>query len=336
MKWLRWGFVLIPIVAGLVIASLMADIPTLTNPIIYLRVDLGTLAVIIGLALSVLVTVGLILWGWAGRRGEERATDVRAQVAEERRRFLQRLDHELKNPLTAIRAGLANLANGLATATLRQPLDPSTGSFDFAQDKLRAGSAQDKAQDTAHQEALASVEAQVLRLSRLTSDLRKLAELEARPLERVPIDIAELLQEAVTLAQEQPEAEARRLTLTLPQAPWPVPDVLGDWDLLFLATYNLLDNALKFTRPGDTVEVRAFEGGTFVAIEVADTGPGIPEEEVSRVWEELYRGQGARGVPGSGLGLALVRAIVERHGGQVTLRSREGQGTVVTMRLPVQ
>jgi two-component system OmpR family sensor kinase len=304
MKWQRWGLALIPIVAGLVIASLMVDVPTLTNPIIYMRVDLGTLAVIIGLALSVLVTVGLVLWEWAGRRGEQRATGVHAQVAEERRQFLQRLDHELKNPLTAIRAGLANLANGRATAP--------------------------------QQEALASVEAQVLRLSRLTSDLRKLAELETRPLERVPLDVAELLREAVTLAQEQPEAEARQFTLTLPQAPWPVPDVLGDWDLLFLATYNLLDNALKFTRPGDTVEVRAFEGGAFVVIEVADTGPGILEEEVSRVWEELYRGQGARGVPGSGLGLALVRAIVERHGGRVTLRSREGQGTVVTMRLPVQ
>jgi two-component system OmpR family sensor kinase len=304
MKWQRWGFALIPIVAGLVIASLMMDIPTLTNPVIYMRVDLGTLAAIVGVALSVLVTVGLVLWGWAGRRGEQRATGVHAQVAEERRQFLQRLDHELKNPLTAIRAGLANLANGRATAP--------------------------------QQEALASVEAQVLRLSRLTSDLRKLAELETRPLERVPLDVAELLREAVTLAQEQPEDEARQFTLTLPQAPWPVPDVLGDWDLLFLATYNLLDNALKFTRPGDTVEVRAFEGGAFVVIEVADTGPGILEEEVSRVWEELYRGQGARGVPGSGLGLALVRAIVERHGGRVTLRSREGQGTVVTMRLPVQ
>ena len=304
MKWQRWGLVLIPVVAGLVVASLVVDIPTLTNPIIYMRVDLGTLAMIIGLSLSVLITLGLVLWEWAGRRGEQRATSVRAQVAEERRRFLQRLDHELKNPLTAIRAGLANVFNGSNMAT--------------------------------QQEALASVEAQVLRLSRLTSDLRKLAELEARPLERVPVDIAELLQEAVTLAQEQPEAEARRLTLTLPQAPWPVPDVLGDWDLLFLAIYNLLDNALKFTRPGDTVEVRASEGSTFVIIEVADTGPGIPQEELPRVWEELYRGQGAQGVPGSGLGLALVRAIVERHGGQVTLRSRAGQGTVVTMRLPVQ
>jgi two-component system OmpR family sensor kinase len=115
-----------------------------------------------------------------------------------------------------------------------------------------------------------------------------------------------------------------------------VPNVFGDWDLLFLAVYNLLDNALKFTRPGDTVEVRAFEDGSSVVIEIADTGPGIVQEEVPRVWEELYRGQGAQGVPGSGLGLALVRAIVERHGGHTTLRSRVGQGTVVAIRLPVK
>ena len=170
MKWQRWGFALIPVAAGLVIASLMVNVPTLPNPIFYVRVDLGTLAVIAGLSLSVLVAVGLVLWEWAERRGEQRVTGVRAQVAEERRRFLQRLDHELKNPLTAIRAGLANVVNGSNMA--------------------------------AQQEALASVETQVLRLSRLTSDLRKLADLEARPLERVPVDVAELLQEAVTLAQE--------------------------------------------------------------------------------------------------------------------------------------
>jgi two-component system OmpR family sensor kinase len=69
---------------------------------------------------------------------------------------------------------------------------------------------------------------------------------------------------------------------------------------------------------------------------VADTGPGIPEDETPRVWDELHRGRAARGIPGSGLGLALVRAIVERHGGQVTIRSRLGQGTVVRVRLPVR
>jgi two-component system OmpR family sensor kinase len=304
MKWWRWALALLPLAAGLVVASLVTQVPTMSNPIIYFRIDVGTASLIVGSLLSILTGMGLLVWERTRLRYEQRTNGVRTQAAEERRRFLQRLDHELKNPLTAIRAGLANLGDGSVSSD--------------------------------RQEALTSVEAQVMRLSRLTSDLRKLAELEARPLERVSVDIAELLQEAVALAQEQPHAAERRLTLTLPQAPWPVPDVLGDWDLLFLASYNLLDNAIKFTRPGDTVEVRAFEDGAFVAIEVADTGPGIPDDEVSRVWEELYRGQGARGIPGSGLGLALVRAIVERHGGQVRLRSRLGQGTVVTVRLPVK
>jgi two-component system OmpR family sensor kinase len=301
-RW--WPLVLIPAAAGLVMASLVTDVPMLPNPVLYLRADLGTLALLAGLALSSLMAGGLLLWEWAERRCGQRVAGLRTQAAAERRRFLQRLDHELKNPLTAIRAGLANVVNGSTMATQR--------------------------------DALESVETQVLRLSRLTADLRKLSELEARLLERVSVNVAELLQEAVGLAEEQPEADTRQLNLTLPQAPWPVPDVPGDWDLLFLAIYNLLDNALKFTRPGDTVEVRAFEDGAFVAIEVADTGPGIPLEELPRVWEELYRGRGARGVPGSGLGLALARAIVERHGGQVTLRSRAGKGTVFTVRLPVR
>jgi two-component system OmpR family sensor kinase len=304
MRWFRWGLALLPLAAGLAFASLVRQVPTIPNPVAYVRADVGTAAVLVGLGLSAVALLVVAVWERTRRRWEQRTSSIRAQAAEERRRFLRRLDHELKNPLTAIRAGLANLADG--------PAPPD------------------------HREALTSVEAQVMRLSRLTSDLRKLAELEGRPLERVSVEVTELLQEAVALAQEQPEAAARRLTLILPQAPWPVPEVLGDWDLLFLASYNLLDNALKFTRPGDTVEVRAFEDGTFVAIEVADTGPGIPEDEEAQVWEELYRGQGARGVPGSGLGLALVRAIVERHGGGVSLRSRAGQGTVVTMRLPVK
>jgi len=302
MRWQRWGFILVPLAAGLVIASLFIIVPTLASPILQVRIDLGNLAIAIGATVSILVAVGIALWELATRRCQRQMAGLRAESAEERRRFLQRLDHELKNPLTAMRAGLANLANG--------------------------------SDEASRIEALASVELQVLRLSRLTADLRKLAELEARPLERTPVDIAELLQEVVSQAQEQPGVDSRHLNLALPQAPWPVPEVLGDWDLLFLAIYNLLDNALKFTRPGDTVEVRAFDDRAFVVVEVADTGPGIPKEELPRVWEELYRGQGARGVPGSGLGLALTRTILERHDGQVTLRSRLGQGTVVSVRLP--
>lgn len=259
------------------------------------------------LAIGIALSLGCLLFvATAWRRDQQQGrtlADRHTQALAERRRLLQRLDHELKNPLTAMRAALANL---LATAQDREQVN-----------------------------TLQSLETQTVRLSRLTADLRKLAELDARPLETAPVDLAELLQEAVDLAQEKAETQARQVTLTVPRAPWPLARVAGDRDLLFLAFYNLLDNALKFTRPGDTVEVRAREDGSAVVVEVADTGPGIAPEELPHIWEELYRGANARSTPGSGLGLALVRAIVQRHAGQIQLKSRVSQGTLVTVRLPV-
>jgi two-component system OmpR family sensor kinase len=95
-----------------------------------------------------------------------------------------------------------------------------------------------------------------------------------------------------------------------------------------------LDNALKFTRLHYSIEVRASDDGTAVVVEVADTGLGIPEDELPHIFEELYRGREALGIEGSGLGLALVKAVVERHGGDISIRSRVGQGSVFTLRLP--
>jgi two-component system OmpR family sensor kinase len=266
--------------------------------IVFLRADLGSLLLLLGLLLSGFAVGVCALLDWSERKRQRINTDA----VEERRRFLLRLDHEMKNPLTAIQVGLANLAES-----------PS---------------------GEARREALSSVETQALRLSRLAADLRKLAELEVRLVERSPVDISALVREAFRMAQDQPGATVRRLSMSIPEAPWPLPNVTGDPDLLLLAVHNLLDNALKFSRPGDTVELRAFEDGVNIVIEVADTGPGVPEEEQSQVWEELYRGEAGRGVPGSGLGLALVRAIAERHNGKVSLRSRLGRGTVFTLRLP--
>jgi two-component system OmpR family sensor kinase len=272
-------------------------------PILYMRADVGVFLLLAGLLLSLLCAGGTLFYDWSEHRMEIQAHVMHEEANDERRRFLRRLDHELKNPLTAIRAGLANISEGTSAP--------------------------------GRQEALNSVETQALRLSRLAADLRKLAELETRPVERVPVDMAAMLEEVITLVNDNPEAANRKLTLTLPKAPWPLPKISGDQDLLFLAMHNLLDNAVKFTRPGDTIEVRAIEDGATMVIEIADTGPGIADEDIPHVWEELYRGQGARGVPGSGLGLALVRAIAERHNGQVSLRSRAGQGTVFILKLPV-
>jgi len=292
----RW---LLPLIPGILGAgfSIYLSMIAARNPVLYLRADSATLILIAGWLLTGAAYCVLVVV----QSYERQRKTLAAQSADDRKRFLRRLDHELKNPLTAIRAGLANVVE-----------------------------APDEA---ARLDATNSVEAQALRLSRLSADLRKLAELETREIERTPVNVTALLEEAFSIAQDQASAE-RRLTLSIPQAPWPLPEISGDQDLLFLSIHNLLDNAIKFTRSGDRVEVRAFEDGSNIIIEVADTGPGIPEDELPYVWDELYRGKGARGIPGSGLGLALVRAIAERHRGQVTLRSRKGQGTVVTLRLP--
>jgi two-component system OmpR family sensor kinase len=306
MRRLRFLWVLVKTLLplGLGIAgSMILDRIITENMFVHAWIEISSIPWILGL----LISLGLIgshrYHSWLQNHDAKRRAQNQVEMIEERRRFLQRLDHEMKNPLTAIRAGLANLAEAPAQET--------------------------------REEALDSVNIQVLRLSNLVSDLRKLAELETRPLECIPVDIAALLEETLASAQDLPDASRRQITLTVPQAPWPLPHVAGDWDLLFLAVYNLLDNAVKFTEVDDMIEVRAFEDGSSVVIEVAETGVGIPEGDLPHVWEELYRGEGARVIPGSGLGLALVRAIVERHNGTALVRSRAGQGTVFSIRLPI-
>jgi len=296
MRW-RWLWGLAPISIGLVIAFVIFTSED-SNPIIYVQADLGTLIIAFGMGISLLVAVVIAILDWA----EKFQIDTIIKSADDRRRFLRRLDHELKNPLTAILAGLANLSIS------ENPNNQIT--------------------------TLKSVQTQVSRLRRLVTDLRKLSDLEVRPLDQSPIDMTELLEDAFNLALEHPGADERNLNLSIPRAPWPLPTINGDRDLLILAIHNLLDNAIKFSHPTDTIEMRAFEDGSSIVIEVADTGPGIPPSDQNHVWEELYRGELARGIPGSGLGLALVRAIVARHEGTITLRSRSGEGTVFTLRLP--
>lgn len=294
----RYVLAFIPVGLGIALA-ISWQLGLLSNPILYLRADVGTWFLVLGVMGSAVWGWGLILWGLARRRSDQALAQLHLEQADSHRRFIRRLDHELKNPLTAIRAGLANLA------------DRNDGPI------------------------LSSVRAQVDRLARLTADLRKLADLETQPVEQEPVDLGQLLDEVLELAQKRPEASNCQVRLALPHVPWPLPPIAGDRDLLFLALHNLVDNALKFSCPQDMIEIRAFEDGPSVVIEVADTGPGICPDELPHLGEELYRGSAARGVEGSGLGLALVQAIVTRHKGNMAIRSRVEQGTVVTLRFPV-
>jgi two-component system OmpR family sensor kinase len=294
-KW-HWLILFLPALLGFIL-QLWFNNGQMVNPIVYVRVDVGTLVFLLGILISVISLVVNIV----RQNIQKTHNEVIRNADEERRRFLRRLDHELKNPLTAIMAGLANL----------------------------------KTDNTEQEKSLSSIEAQTRRLSRLVTELRKLSDLETRDIDQGPVDLNLLLDEVFCLTKEKPEAAKLELNCVIPHAPWPLPKIQGDYDLLFLAVHNLLDNAIKYSDPGGTVELRAFEDRDNVLIEVADTGIGIPADEQPLVWEELYRGNSARRIQGSGLGLALVKAVANRHKGQINLRSRPNEGTVISLRLPI-
>jgi two-component system OmpR family sensor kinase len=274
-------------------------------PILAFRMDIGMAAFAFGIFLTLLL--GAYFFGDESRgwfaRGE--MEDVGREMEESRRQFIRRLDHEIKNPLTGLQAALVNMTEASAEADRRRASENARHALE--------------------------------RLRRLLADLRKLAELEERPLERLPVDIPALLEEVAEAIQSLPAAQERKVNLMIARVPWPFPPVTGDRDLLSLVFYNLLENALKFTTANDSVEVRALEDGRSIVIEVADSGAGIPPGELPKIFEELYRGVNARGTEGSGLGLALTRRIVVLHGGTLEVRSRQDdpRGTVFTVRLPV-
>jgi signal transduction histidine kinase len=108
----------------------------------------------------------------------------------------------------------------------------------------------------------------------------------------------------------------------------------ADRDRLRQAVANLVDNAIKYTPRGGRVDVSASRDDRAVMISVADTGPGISEPDLPRIFDRLYRGDQSRTTRGLGLGLSLVRAYVEAQGGTVSVESKRGSGTTFTIRLP--
>jgi two-component system, OmpR family, sensor kinase len=288
MRWRTLG-ALVPAFVGIAIAMLFNG-GLLPNRFVNFRgVDLSWVAVLIGFIVSFLVTSGIAMRGWEEQRY--------GRIVDSRHRFLGRLDHELRNRLTAVQAGLARL--------------------------------QDAHFEDDQQEAFESVQGQIERLSKMAAGLSKLADIETRRIEPAPVNVADLLDEIRDVAQGNPKADDRNLIFHRPEI-WSLPDISGDRDLLFLALYNLLDNAIKYTRSGDTIEVWASKDGPYVVVRVTDTGPGIPENEKPHVWEELYRGEGSQAITGNGLGLALVKAIVTCHKGKVTLDSNIEQDSALT------
>jgi signal transduction histidine kinase/CHASE3 domain sensor protein len=213
---------------------------------------------------------------------------------------------------------------------LRTPLTSMMGFLQM----IREGEAGDL---TADQERfLAIVYRSSERLQRLVGDLLFVARLDASGLQLQFDDVRvdEVMHEAVEAAS--PTARSRELELVQEIAE--VPPIFGDRERLSQLLGNLLSNALKFTPASGTVTARTFAEDGHVVAEVEDTGIGIPAAEQSRLFQRFFRSSTAtaQAIPGTGLGLVISKAIVEAHGGRITVKSTAGKGTCFRIELPIE
>ncbi len=228
--------------------------------------------------------------------GLERIEHLRQQMVSD-------IAHELRTPLTNMRGYLEALRDGV--------VEPSP-------------------------EMIASLHEEALLLGRLVDDLQELALAESGQLRlsREPVDVAGAVQQAMSGFQPQADAKGLKLLSTLPPG---LPPVDADPQRLGQVLRNLLRNALAYTPQGGEIEVRARQAGAAVEVTVRDTGIGIAPEHLPYVFERFYRvdQSRARSTGGAGLGLSIVRRLVEAHGGRVWVESQEGKGSTFGFTLPV-
>jgi signal transduction histidine kinase len=235
------------------------------------------------------------------------------QSYELQRRFVSDASHELRTPLTTIR-GNAELLLKVQNAHT----DPALMS-----------------------EALSDITDEACRLTRLVEDLLVLARADAGFMpEKEPVPLGELLQGVARKARFLAHDQAVVVEEGYPPGAW----VAVNSDYFSQLMFILLDNAFKYSPPGSTVELSASVpppgdiapgGQGWVAITVADQGPGIAPGEEQRIFDRFYRSADTRGQEGSGLGLSIARWIIDRHGGSISAANRPVGGSIFTVRLPL-
>ncbi len=220
------------------------------------------------------------------------------------RKFIHTLSHELLSPLATIQLQLGNAAGS------------------------------DGTDSAGRRHGLQTARTETERLIRLVSNLLVLSRLESgQPLQRRLTRLNSVAEEA--LAQLLDNANARQVSLSL-EAAQNLPRVALDHDAWRQVFLNLLDNAIKYGKPGGAVRVTMRPEAPGLRVTIADDGPGIAADDLPHLFEELFRGASSRHTSGSGLGLAIVRRIVEQHGGQISCASEPGRGTTFHITLPVE
>jgi two-component system phosphate regulon sensor histidine kinase PhoR len=220
-----------------------------------------------------------------------------------RRDFVANASHELKTPAASIRAAAETLLNGA--------LEDPPAAHRFTEQLQR----------------------DAMRLSRIVSDLLDLSRLETGSdlAERVRLDVI------ATDEVERLGDRAEEAGITIQLHADAVPSVAGSGRDLALLVRNLIDNAVRYTPPGGRVDVSVSAVDGQIVLQVVDTGMGIPQRHLPRVFERFYRVDRARSreTGGTGLGLAIVRHVAENHGGEVTVGSELSAGSTFVVRLPV-
>jgi signal transduction histidine kinase len=228
-----------------------------------------------------------------------------AEVDRMRKDLIANVSHELRTPIAALQATLENLVDGVE--------DPDPGTLKVMVRQV---------------ERLGSLVSQLLDLSRLESG--------AVPLRRRTFAVRSLLAEVVEEAETHERVlRDRSVAISLQVEPEHL-DLDADPERVHQVVANLIQNALRHSPSGAPVEVAARESNGAVVIEVADHGPGIPEEEAGRVFERFYRSDAARSsaTGGTGLGLSIARWVVDLHGGEIRAERREPNGCRMVVELP--
>jgi signal transduction histidine kinase len=223
------------------------------------------------------------------------------------RDFVANVSHELKTPLTSIQ--------GFAQAILDNTAD--------------SPEARTQAAQIIYNEAG--------RMHRMALDLLDLARLEAgtADLKMSAVDVKALLQNVVDKFTPQAQRADIDLQLSIPSD---LPALIGDGDRLAQVFTNLVDNALKFTSANGHVTLAATSAGAEMEISIADSGAGVPQEALPRLFDRFYQVDPSRASGeghGAGLGLAIVNEIVEAHNGRISVRSQVGHGTTFVIHLPL-
>jgi len=245
--------------------------------------------------------------GFLGRVWTLREVTQQRELDRLKDEFVATVSHELRTPLTSMMGFLEMIREGEAGQ--------------LTDDQKRF---------------LAIVYRSSERLQRLVGDLLFVARLDANGLQLhfAATRLDEIARELV----ESSGALARSREIVLESDLGATPPVLGDHERLVQLVGNLLSNALKFTPAGGRVTVRTFVDGDQAVLEIADTGIGIPENEMDRLFQRFFRSSTAteQAIPGTGLGLVISRAIAEAHDGTITVTSKAGEGTCFRVELPLE